>query len=321
MKTENERPKFELRDDEARKDDQALTAEDIVNRATRQATTPTNRIPTLSQKVARDGSLAGLNQGEIARYLSGMKDRVARVLPKHMTAERVLQMAATTIHRNPAIAKCSPTSLLGAVMQASILGFQPVDALGYCYFVPYGKDVQFQIGYKGLIELARRSGKVKMVYAEVVREGDEFRAEFGLEPKLEHKPNFDSSKPLTFAYAVCHFNDGGYNFAVLSKSEIERLRMRSPMQRGAPAGAWATDYDEMAKAKALKRLSKYLPLNIDQAEALATDEAVLTPDGFQDGRAKIEDITYAEAIDADPETGEIQQSHPSKETLFDEAKR
>lgn len=299
--------------------------QDKVKGAMQQATTPTNQKPTLSQKVAQTGSLAGLNQGEIGQYLSGMKDRVAQVLPKHLTADRVLQMAATTIHRNPAIAKCSPASLLGSVMQASILGFPPVDALGYCYFVPYGKDVQFQIGYKGLVELARRSGKIKMVYAEVVRDGDEFKAEFGLEPKLEHKPNFDSSKPLTHVYAVCHFNDGGYNFVVLSKSDVERLRMRSPMQKGTPAGAWATDYDAMAKAKALKQLSKYLPLNIDQAEAIATDEAVLTPDNFQNGQAKIEDIAYEEAVDVDTETGEIlnqssEQGNQPKDTLFDEKK-
>jgi recombination protein RecT len=259
--------------------------------------------PSLSQKVAAAGSFAGLNQGEIGQYLSGMKDRVAQVLPKHLTADRVLQMAATTIHRNPAIAKCSPASLLGSVMQASILGFPPVDALGYCYFVPYGKDIQFQIGYKGLVELARRSGKIKMVYAEVVREGDEFTAEFGLKPTLEHKPKFDSTKPLTHAYAVCHFNDGGHNFVVLSRSDIERLRMRSPMQKGMPAGAWATDYDAMAKAKALKQLSKYLPLNIDQAEAIATDEAVLKPENFERGAVKIEDVTYEEQIEETPATG------------------
>lgn len=256
--------------------------------------------PTVSQKVAAAGSLAGLNQGEIGQYLSGMRDRVAQVLPKHLTADRVLQMAATTIHRNPAIAKCSPASLLGSVMQASILGFPPVDALGYFYFVPYGKDVQFQIGYKGLVELARRSGKIKMVYAEVVREGDDFTARFGLNPTLEHTPRFDSTKPLTHVYAVCHFNDGGHNFVVLSRSDIERLRMRSPMQKGTPAGAWATDYEAMAKAKALKQLAKYLPLNIDQAEAIATDEAVLTPDNFDRGSVKIEDVSYEDQTDEAP---------------------
>jgi recombination protein RecT len=281
-------------------------AQEKVAGAMQQATATASQKPTIYQKVAQKGNLTGLNQGEIGQYLSGMKDRIAQVLPKHLTAERVLQMAATTVHRNPAVAKCTPASLLGSVMQASILGFPPVDALGYCYFVPYGKEVQFQIGYKGYVELARRSGKIKMVYAEVVREGDEFTAAFGLNPILEHKPKFDNGKPFTHVYAVCHFNDGGYNFVILSKKDVERLRMRSPMQKGTPAGAWATDYEAMAKAKALKQLSKYLPLNIDQAESIATDEAILKPENFQNGQVKIEDISYeGEYVDA--ETGEIVQ--------------
>lgn len=267
-------------------------------------TTPAQKL-TVHQKVAQTGSLAGLSQGEIGSYLKGMESRIAAALPKHLTADRIIQMAATTIHRNPAIAKCSPASLLGSIMQASILGFPPVDALGYCYFVPYGKDVQFQIGYKGFIELARRSGRVKMVYAEVVREGDEFEANFGLNPDLKHKPAFDSTKPLTHVYAVCQFTDGGYNFVVLSKSDVERLRMRNPMQKGSPAGAWATDYEAMAKGKALKQLSKYLPLNIDTQADLATDEAVLQPESFTAGRVKTEDIQYDDAQIIDPETGEI----------------
>ena len=251
-------------------------------------------------KVKTNGSLANLTQSDIASYIGGMKERIAAVLPKHLTAERVIQMAATTIQRNPQIAKCSAASLLGGVMQASILGFPPVDSLGYCYFVPYGNECQFQIGYRGLIELARRSGKIKMVYAEVVREGDEFNAEFGLDPKLEHKPKFDSTKPMTHVYAVCHFTDGGYNFVVLSKSDVERLRMRSPMQRGLPAGAWKTDYDAMAKAKAIKQLAKYLPLNIDQLNALSSDEQVITPENFtKDGEYKVEDASYVDVTAKD----------------------
>lgn len=257
---------------------------------------------SIVSKVNQNGNLAGLTQSDIATYISGMKERIAAVLPKHLTAERIIQMAATTIQRNPQIAKCNTASLLGSVMQASILGFPPVDSLGYCYFVPYGNEVQFQIGYRGFIELARRSGKIKMVYAEVVRQGDEFNAEFGLDPKLEHKPSFDSSKPMTHVYAVCHFIDGGYNFVVLSKSDVERLRMRSPMQKGSPVGAWKTDYDAMAKAKALKQLAKYLPLNIDQLTEIGSDGQVITPDNLDDnGKYRIEDAQYQDFIE-EPQT-------------------
>ena len=250
---------------------------------------------SVSTRAKEQNSLAGMTQGDIASYLAPMRSRIAAVLPKHLTADRIIQMASTTIARNPNIAKCTPVSLLGSVMQASILGFPPVEALGYCYFVPYGTQVQFQIGYRGMIELARRSGRIKMVYAEVVREGDEFEVEFGLEPQLHHKPKLDPSKPLTHVYAVCHFADGGHNFVVLSKQEIERLRLRNPMQKKGMSGAWLTDYEAMAKAKALKQLSKYLPLNIDTMTAIQSDEAVITPDNFSaDGEYKVEEAVYTD---------------------------
>lgn len=280
-------------------------------------TIPAGRI-TVAEKVSQSGNLLGLNQSEVSQYLMGMKSRVEQVLPKHLTAERIISMAATTIARNPQIAQCTPASLLGSVMQASILGFPPVEALGYCYFVPYNakkkgadgkdvwvKEVQFQIGYKGMIDLARRSGKIKTVYAEVVREGDEFSVTMGLEQNLVHNPKFDSSKPMTFVYAVCHYTDGGYNFVVLSRSDIERLRMRSPMQKETPSGAWATDYEAMAKAKAMKQLSKYMPLNIDQQVAVNSDEGTITPDSFSkdnEGNSMATNVQYvqdAEVVDDD----------------------
>lgn len=265
---------------------------------------------SVMDKVKASGSLVGLKQSEIGEFLSGMKNQIANVLPKHLTPDRVIQMAATVIHRNPAIAKCSTQSLIGAVMQASILGFPPVDSLGYCYFVPYGRDVQFQIGYKGFVELSRRSGQIKMVYAEVVREGDDFTCEFGLEPKLIHKPKLDSSKPMTHVYAVAHFTDGGHNFIVLSKSDVERLRVRNASQNGAAKGAWATDYEAMAKAKALKQLSKYLPLNIDIQSQIATDDAILKPSNFQPGgEVKVEDIVYDEVNE---DTGEMGMSEEAQ---------
>lgn len=286
------------------------TAKDKVQQAMAAATAPASKkAVTTIDRVKAQGNLAGLKQSEIGEFLGGMKSQIANVLPKHLTPDRVIQMAATIIHRNPAIAKCSTVSLIGAVMQASILGFPPVDSLGYCYFVPYGKDVQFQIGYKGFIELSRRSGQIKMVYAEVVRQGDEFTCELGLEPKLTHKPKFDSSKPMTHTYAVAHFTDGGYNFVVLSKSDVERLRMRNASQRGAAAGAWATDYDAMAKAKALKQLSKYLPLNIDIQSAIATDEGVIKMDSFTEGTVRVEEVSYE---NVDFETGEIAQTEEAE---------
>lgn len=251
-------------------------------------TTPQNPIPSSEMvraamsKSSVAGTMAGLKRQDIGTILEAMKPQIAQALPKHLTADRIIQMTVTLIHNNQKIAQCSVASLVGAVMQSSILGFEPVSALGQCYFVPYGKDVQFQIGYRGFIKLAQNSKEVKNLYAEVVRAGDKFEYELGLEPKLRHVPNLDAEGAITHAYAVAHLMSGGYVFAVLTKKQIEGLRMRSPSQKNGLSGAWSTDYDEMAKAKAIKKLAKYLPLSVDMAKAVASDESVITEKAWSD---------------------------------------
>lgn len=260
-------------------------------------------------KTTAVATFAGMKAKDVQAVLGNYSDQMAAVLPKHLSAERMIAMAATEITRNPAIARCSKASLVGAVLQASILGFQPVAALGYCYFVPYGNDVQFQIGYKGMLALARNCDGVKTVYAEVVRQGDKFEYTLGLHRDLIHEPKGDLNAEVTHAYAVAEFDNGGNVFVVLSRAEIERLRKRSPMQSGEPKGAWKTDYDAMAKAKALKQLAKYLPLSIDKVSNIATDGMVIKPENIENGHVKTEDITYEEVNET---TGEPLEQ-PSQE--------
>ena len=226
------------------------------------------------------GTFDGLKSDGVQSILNQMLPAIRKALPKHITPERMLQMATVYIVQNPQIAKCSQSSIVGAIMQCSILGFKPVSALGQVYFVPYGKHVQFQIGYRGHIDLARRSGQLIDIYAEVVREGDLFEQKKGLHRDLIHEPGDDPDAPITHAYAVAKYKDGGYNFIVLNKKEIEKLRMRNAMQGAAPKGAWLTDYDAMAKAKAIKQLERYMPKSEEYEKAVLADEAVLDVNKF-----------------------------------------
>lgn len=247
------------------------------------------------QKAKKPGTLAGLKHTQVQDVISGMKGQISQALPKHLTADRMIQMASSLISKNPKLAECSASSLIGAVMQASILGFRPVEQLGECYFVPYGGSVQFQIGYKGFISLARRTGELKNIYAEIVHAGDEFRVEYGLEPKLVHIPKMDNENaPVTHVYAVARYKDDGYNFIVLTVNQVEKLRKRNPMQKGSASGAWGTDYEAMAKAKAIKQLSKYMPLSVDFIDATLSDEAVITDKAFTNDQSglRVEQFTY-----------------------------
>lgn len=214
--------------------------------------------------------------GGIRTLLERSKTQIGMALPKHMNADRLLRIVMTSVQRTPKLLDCTQESLCGAVIQSAQLGLECDNVIGHAYLVPYynskkgTNEVQFIPGYKGLIDLARRSGQVSTIYAHVVRDGDMFEYEFGLEATLRHKPAFDGAgKNLTHAYAVCKLKDGGAQFEVMTAKEIEAIRDRSKSKNNGP---WVTDFDEMAKKTVLRRLCKMLPCSVELARAVALDE-------------------------------------------------
>jgi recombination protein RecT len=109
-----------------------------------------------------------------------------------MTPDRLLRIALTEVRRQPKLAECSQASLLSAVFSCAQLGLEPGGALGHAYLVPYGKEVQFILGYRGMIDLARRSGLIDSITAHAVYEGDRFECEFGLAENLVHVPDWEN---------------------------------------------------------------------------------------------------------------------------------
>lgn len=209
----------------------------------------------------------------IAAYLQKMGPEIEKALPKHMDADRLARIALTTIRTNPKLMECSLPSLMGSVMQAAQLGLEP-GLIGHCYIIPYGKEATFIIGYKGMIDLARRSGQIQNIYAHAVYEKDEFDHELGLEPKLKHKPYMDGDRgEFIGAYAVAHFKDGGYQFEYMPKSEIEKRRQRSAAAKSSHS-PWKTDYEEMAKKTVIRHMWKYLPISVEIQQQAVQDEVV-----------------------------------------------
>lgn len=206
----------------------------------------------------------------ISAYLKRMAPEIEKALPSHMNADRMARIALTTIRTTPKLLECNVPSLLGAVMQAAQLGLEP-GLIGHCYILPYGREAQFIIGYKGMIDLARRSGNIESIYAHCVYEADEFNYELGLHPKLHHKPATGRRGEMKYVYAVAHFKDGGYQFEVMDKEEIEKRRSRS---KAAKNGPWVTDYEEMAKKTVIRHMWKYLPISIEIQQQASQDEVV-----------------------------------------------
>lgn len=220
------------------------------------------------------------------------REQIAQIAPKKgLHADRLISLAAQVFaaakpayNGAPTIRDCSPQSIVAAVMQCSMLGLSPIPQRGECYFVPYGNDVQMQIGYQGWILLAYKSGTVSAIRSNCVYEGDDFTPSLGSESKLVHKagPNYGDPSKVTWAYAIVTMKGGGEVFSLLPKSMIERLRLKSPMQQKGIKGAWATDYDKMAQAKAIKQVLKLVPREDEWRSADFVDESIASIDRIQD---------------------------------------
>ncbi len=203
--------------------------------------------------------------------LDRSRDRLAEVIPKHLTPDRLIRVVLAAAGRTPALLECSPSSLLASVMQAAQVGLEPGSALGEAYLVPFKGECSLIIGYRGLISLARRSGQILSIEAHVVRERDHFTCRYGLDPALSHEPAMTGSPgDVVAVYAIAILRDGGRQIEVMTRAEVDAIRGRSKMSGSGP---WVNDYAEMARKTVVRRICKYLPLSIELAEAISIDES------------------------------------------------
>ncbi|AHF03418.1 recombinase RecT [Marichromatium purpuratum 984] len=194
---------------------------------------------------------------------------MAAALPKHLTAERLSRVALGELRTNPRLLDCNPTSLMSAIVKASQLGLEVGSAMGHAYLVPYKTECTLIIGYRGMIALARRSGEIQSITARVVYARDTFELEYGLEEKLRHIPSTDEDPgQVTHVYAVAKLRDGGIQYEVMTRAEVEAVRKRS---RAGGNGPWVTDWSEMARKTVMRRLFKYLPMSIEMADAMTAE--------------------------------------------------
>lgn len=195
-----------------------------------------------------------------------MLQQMALVLPKHITADRMARVALTALLKTPKLLECSRESLLQALMNCSQAGLEPDGR--HAHLIPYGNIVQLIIDYKGLVELAMRSGVVSNIHADVVCNEDVFKYDRG-ELKT-HEIDFRKERGAMYAvYALVRFKDGTEKCEVMTKAEVDGIRARS---RAAKAGPWVTDYNEMAKKTVFRRLSKWITLSPEFRDAVEKDD-------------------------------------------------
>ena len=255
----------------------------------------------------------------IMQWVQVMKPQIAKALPSVITPERFTRIAMTAVSSDPKLAECTPQSFCGALMNAAQLGLEPNTPLGQAYLIPYRNhgtmEASFQIGYKGLIDLAHRSGEFKNITAHEVCQNDEFEYEYGLEPKLTHKPALQDRGPVIAYYAVYTLTNGGYEFIVMSKEDVEKHARR--FSKSYNNWPWRTNFDEMAKKTAIKKLLKYAPISTEFVRQTVTDESTINAVPGDNGMelhqedfinlsdSDVEVTEESETPEADPETGEV----------------
>jgi len=236
--------------------------------------------------------LAAMKPAEkVAHLLEARKDSIAAMLPRHMNADRLLKVAQIAATTTPALLECEIPSLISAIGQCAQMGLEPNTVLGHAYLIPFNtkkgnvwvKNVQVIIGYKGLIDLARRSGHIVSIAAHEVREKDIFELEYGLEEKLRHVPYLAGDRGSVIGYyAVAHMKDGGHAFDFMPNAEVMAIRDNSQGYKQALASAdkykkiathpWIDHEVEMGKKTAVRRLAKMLPLSVEFNAAIAVED-------------------------------------------------
>lgn len=236
----------------------------------------------------------------IRALLEKSKGQMTMALPKHLTADRLLRVAMTSIQRTPKLLDCTQQSLLACIMTCAQLGLEPDQFLGQAYLVPYGNVCTLIPGYRGYIALARRSGEVQSVSSQVVYSKDHFILQYGIDEKLEHVPAEGDRGEVKGAYVVFKYKDGSYSFDYMAKNDIDKIRKRSKASNDGP---WVTDYDEMAKKTVIKRHVKLAPLSVEFAQAVALEDRANNGEsqadllGMDDGN-----VIDAEPTETEPDT-------------------
>ena len=266
----------------------------------------TNKI---QNQVEKQGALTETNgKKTLQAYIKSMEGEIAKALPTVLTAERFSRIVLSAISANPKLGSCTPSSFLGAMMASAQLGLEVNTPLGQAYILPYQNkgvlEAQFQLGYKGLIDLAYRSGEVELVQAHIVYANDTFECEFGLDAKLKHIPAEKDRGEAVKVYAMFKTKSGGYGYDVMSIDDVKRHAEKYSKAYKSGFSPWSTNFEEMAKKTVLKRCLKYAPLKSDFVKAVVQDGSIKN-EISEDMYEVPGEVIDADYTDVDTDTGEI----------------
>lgn len=227
------------------------------------------------------------NTRPISVWIDRYKNEIGNALPSMLTPERFIRMCHNALSTNPDLMRCTEKSFIGAMLNAAALGIEPNTPLGQGYLIPRwnsknsAMECSFQLGYKGLISLVYRSGEVTTIDAHEVYANDFFEYEYGLNPRLEHKPTMNDRGEIIAYYAIWKGKSGGQGFAVMSKQDVMKHALQFSQSKKKDksgdyylVGAWSSNFDGMARKTVLAQALRYAPLSTELASKIAQDNSV-----------------------------------------------
>ena len=207
----------------------------------------------MNQKVVKKNST-----DDFRALIESAQSKFREVAQKWLSVERLVRLAIAARNRNPRLAECSSDSFLLFCMRCAETGLEPVGA-GGAWPVPFfnsktsQREVQFIPDWRGLIQLAKKTGQIKHAYGEIVCERDDVAYQKGDTPKLDHKPALKNRGDVIGAYCIVILPDDNKHIEYMSFEEIEDIRGRS---KAAQDGPWVTDWGQMAIKTVVKRALK-----------------------------------------------------------------
>ena len=238
----------------------------------------------VKQKLEKKAAVSGGQSVKLTKNMTivdmvkALEPEIKRALPNILTPERFTRMALSAINNKPKLAECTPMSFIAALMNAAQLGLEPNTPLGQAYLIPYKNkgvlECQFQLGYRGMIELAYRNERVQSIEAHTVYENDMFEYELGLNPRLVHRPSLEERGDIRTFYAIFKLDNGGCRFEVMSKSYVDAYAARYSKAYDTDFSPWKSNYEGMAKKTVIKQLLKYAPMKSDFQKAVSMDGTI-----------------------------------------------
>ena len=271
-------------------------------------------------------------KGTLGEWLKDCKGAFNQALPVNtVNVDRFIQSAhlAITNPKMPNLVKCSKDSIFRCLKEAAAYGLELNGMLGQAYLIPYNEKgvmtAHLQLGYKGLIALARRSNTIKTIAAEPIHENDIFEVELGMGRKLSHKIDIMKERGDVIGYyCLVELCNGGSQFKVMSKKDVEnhRNKFSKAYDPKDSSNIWNKNFDAMALKTVVIQALKLCPISIEAMDAVIKDERADLKDVTDDIEYTVSDIP-AETVEETPAIEEPKKEvqQPKKEPVqpsFDE---